>query len=295
MKKMHGIIAVTVTLFKDNGEIDYANAEKHIEQLIASGVHGLLPLGATGEFAALSMQERKEYAEFVMKLVDGRVPVMIGAVSMNTEDTIEICDHAKSINADAVMILPSPGLHPSQDEIYAYYKEISEKISIPVMLYNNPGSCGVDIEPETLAKLVKLPHMEYLKESTGDIMRLTRAIDAHEDQITTFCGCESLAFESFVMGAKGWICVFANMAPKMSVELFNLVTEKKDLESARKLYRKMLPVLRITEETGQLWQVVKYVMSKQGFGTGALRSPRLPISDDVKKAVDAVLANTQLS
>lgn len=292
MKEMQGIIAVTVTPFMDNGDIDYSAAAKHINWLIESGVHGLLPLGATGEFASLTLDERKTFAEFVMKEVAGRVPVMIGAVSQNVDVTIEVSKHAASIKADAVMILPPPGLHTSQDEIYAFYKHISENVTLPVMLYNNPGSSGVDIAQETLERIATLPNMKYLKESTGDMRRTTQALDGLEKDLIIFCGCENLAYESFVMGAKGWISVLANVAPSMAVQMFDLVTKKGDLAGARAIYRQVMPLLRLTEDTGELWQVIKYTLQCQGRGNGKLRAPRCPISVSSKAAIDALLKTT---
>lgn len=295
MKKFHGIIAVTVTPFLENGSIDYTTAEKHLNWLIESGVHGVLPLGATGEFAALSMEERKEYASFAMKTVKGRVPVMIGAVSQNIETTIEVSRHAAEIGADAVMVLPPPGLHTSQVEIYEFYKHISANVTLPVMVYNNPGSAGVDIAPETMERIATLPHMEYLKESTGDLRRMTRMLDTLAHELVIFCGCEELAYESFAMGAKGWICVLANIAPAQCVQLYEMVAQKGELANARPLYKQMLPMLRLIEETGELWQVVKYGMKHYGFGSGALRLPRQPISSATKAAADAILAATKFA
>ena len=270
MKQIHGIFAVTVTHFQENGEIDYAACAKHINWLIESGVHGLLPLGATGEFSALTLEERKAFAEFAMKEVAGRVPVIIGAVSTNVDVTLEVAKHAASIGADGVMILPPPGLHPSQDEIYAFYKHISENVALPVMIYNNPGS-------------------------TGDIMRLTRAVDELADRLVIFCGCESLAYESFVMGAKAWVCVLANVAPAQSARLYDLIVNQGKLEEARALYRQILPLLRLTEETGELWQIVKYILKQRGFGTGTLRLPRQPISEGVKAQLDELLGKTNFA
>lgn len=295
MSNMRGIIAVTVTPFKEDGKIDYESAEKHINWLLESGVHGLLPVGATGEFAALSLEERKELAEFVMKTVAGRVPVMIGVVSQTLEVTIELANHAASIGADSVMVLPAPGLHLSQEEIYQYYKSVSENVNISIMVYNNPGSAGVAIDPDTLERIATLPKMTYLKESTGDMVSVTRALDSVGDKLTVFCGCESLAYESFVMGAKGWICVGANYAPAMCVELFDRIVNKGDLVGARDIYRKLLPMLRLTEESGELWQVAKYALQKHGIGNGKLRLPRLPVSEASKKAVDGVWAANKLS
>ena len=261
--------------------------------LIESGVHGLLPVGATGEFASLSLQERKAVAEFVVKEVAGRVPVMVGAVSQNVDEVIEISQHAKEIGAKAVMVLSPPALHMSQEEIYTFYETISANVDIDVMVYNNPGSAAVDICPETMARIVKLPNMAYLKESTGDMVRMTRMVDDFGRDIITLCGCECLAFESFVMGAKGWISVLSNIAPKMCVQLYDLVTQKQDLQKARSLYKTLIPMLRHIEESGELWQVTKYALMKQGFGNGVLRSPRLPISAEAKAIVDNLMLKSK--
>lgn len=295
MQQLHGIYAVTATPFSTDGAIDYAAAEKHLHKLLDAGVHGLLPVGATGEFASLSLAERKAFAEFTVAKAAGRVPVIVGAVSQNLDITLEVAEHAAGIGAAGIMVLPSPGLHLSQEEIYAYYKRVADTVRLSVMVYNNPGSAGVDIAPETMARIAALPHMDYLKESTGDIKRLTLMVDTLADKITTFCGCEDLAFESFVMGAKGWVSVLANIAPKMAVQLYDLVVNKQDLAAARVVYRKVLPMLRLFESSGQLWQVVKYVLKSQGIGTGLCRAPRQAIAADVRAAVDKALQENPLS
>ncbi len=293
MKELKGIYAVTVTHFNADQSINYDDAKKHLDWLLDNGVHGILPVGATGEFSALSISERKEYAEFVMKTVNGRVPVCVGAVALKVTDVLELAEHAHSIGADAIMCLP-PALHLSQEEIYNFYKVLSENVKLSVMVYNNPGSAGFDVQPETLERIVKLPYMNYIKESTGEMQRLTRVVDELEGQIVAFCGCETLAMESFVMGAQGWVCVAANFAPKMTSQLFEL-THAGKLAEAREIYKKLLPFLRLLEDSGQLWQVAKYLVYKQGLGNGHLRLPRIAISDDVKASVEELLKQTQLS
>ncbi len=293
MSKLQGIYAVTVTHFNADASINFDDAKKHIEWLLASGVHGLLPVGATGEFSALTMAERKEYAEFVIKTVAGRVPVAIGCVALKVTDVLELVEHAHSIGAAGVMCLP-PALHLNQEEIYNFYKVLSENAKLPVMVYNNPGSAGFDIEHETIARIVELPMMEYIKESTGVMQRLTRVVDELDGKVVPFCGCETLAMESFVMGAQGWVCVAANFAPKMCSQLFELVKAGK-LEEARPIYKDLLPFLRLLEDTGELWQVAKYIAKQQGYCSGNLRLPRLPISDDVKASCDALLKEIKLS
>ena len=215
--------------------------------------------------------------------------IMVGAVSQTVSTIVDLAQHAKSIGAEAIMVLTPPALHLSQAEIYAFYAYIAKNVDIDVMVYNNPGSAAVDIAPETMAKIVKLPHMVYLKESTGDMIRVTRMIDELSEDIITLCGCECLAYESFVMGARGWISVLANVAPKMCVALYDLIANKRDLDTARALNRKILPLLRHIEESGELWQVIKYAVHKQGLSNGILRVPRLPISDAARQTVDAIM------
>ncbi|MBB5142989.1 dihydrodipicolinate synthase family protein [Desulfovibrio intestinalis] len=289
MNNIHGIFAVTVTHFNQDGSIDYSAISNHIQWLLKSGVHGIMPVGATGEWPALSIDERKKVAEFTMKEVNGKVPVIVGAISPNVDVSVELSKHAGSIGAAGVMILPPPGVHPSQHEIYEFYKYLSTQSPLPVMVYNNPGSCGVAVSPETLIKCAQLPNMGFLKESSGDIMRLTRSVDEVGDKLVVFCGCESLAYESFVMGAKAWVCVLANVAPAMCVKLYNLIVKEKNLDEARKVYRQMLPLLRLLEDTGELWQVVKHSLTLKGFGTGKLRLPRQPLSEGVRIELEKVL------
>jgi len=291
MDAIHGIFAVTATHFSKDGSVDYQTIHEHIQWLLKSGVHGIMPLGATGEWPSLSTEERKQVAGFVMKEVDGEVPVIVGCISPNVDVTVELAEHAGSIGAAGVMVLPPPGVHPSQREIYEFYKYISGKSPLPVMLYNNPGSSGVAVSPETLVQCAQLPKMAFLKESSGDIIRLTRAVDDVGDRLVVFCGCENLAYESFVMGAKAWVCVLANIAPALCVKLYTLLQEKK-LDEARQAYRQMLPLLRLLEETGELWQVVKHALFLKGFGTGTLRLPRQPISANVRAELEKALRQT---
>jgi 4-hydroxy-tetrahydrodipicolinate synthase len=136
--------------------------------------------------------------------------------------------------------------------------------------------------------------MDYIKESTGDIKRMTLIADLLEDHIIPFCGCENLAYESFLVGARGWISVIANVAPKMSVELFNLAVKQRDYDKAWALYRKILPMLRYLEGAGTLWQTIKYVQDKIGLSGGFCRSPRQPLEKSDKDEIDALLSRYPL-
>ena len=289
MAELHGVFVVMTTPFTEDGAINYEGARNNINWYIESGIHGLLPVGATGEFAALTLQERKDFAEFAVKTAAGRVPVCIGTVSQNVETVLELCKHAHTVGADGVMCLVPPGLHLNQEEAYEYFKLISENVSLPVMVYNNPWSSGVDLEFKTVERISQLPHMEYIKESTGDIKRLTLLKDKLEDGIIPFCGWEDMAFESFLVGAQGWVSVLANVAPTLSAQLFELVNKEKDVDAAWNIYRDVLPLLRYLEGSGKLWQVAKYAMDLQGQCGAFCRAPRLPLNDAEKAEIKAIL------
>lgn len=289
MGKLKGIFAVVITPFKENLEFDVEGAKKNIDWLLEKGVHGICLLGATGEYQSITMEEHKWYVEKILKHIDGRVPVIIGASRERTDDVIELGKNAKENGAAAIMVLPPFYCNPLQDEIYMHYKNINDGVDIPVLVYNNPDSAGVDIEYETLEKIAELPNCQYIKETTCDIKRFTPIAMNLKDKITPFCGCENLAYESFVMGAEGWICVLANIAPGMCIDLYNAIVEEKDYEKGYEVYKKALPVLTYLEGFPKYVQLLKYVMEKKGLAGGYMRKPKLDLTDDLKAMIDEEL------
>ncbi|NPV70375.1 MAG: 4-hydroxy-tetrahydrodipicolinate synthase [Firmicutes bacterium] len=289
MARLKGVYVVMVTPFKQNGEVDYAGLKSNVEWYINEGIHGVLPLGSTGEFAALEDDEKKKIAEAVMAQVNGRVPVVLGATAETTEKAIEYTRFAREIGAAGVMTLPSYYCKPNQEEMFVHFKRIAEAVDIPIIIYNNPWSSGVDMQAETVARLAKYPNLGYIKECTADIKRLREIRILTEDRMTIFCGWEDLAYESFFMGAEGWISVIANITPKLAVELFDLVAVKKDYDKGWALYKKMLPMLKQLEYSGKLQQTLKYSLDKLGHCGGAVRSPKLPLTTEDKTRIDGML------
>ncbi|HHY37438.1 MAG TPA: 4-hydroxy-tetrahydrodipicolinate synthase [Clostridia bacterium] len=294
MQELRGVYVVSVTPMKENGEVDYEGIRHNVDWWISEGVHGLMPLGSTGEFASLEEDERKKIAETVMDAAAGRVPVVVGTTAETTKKTIEYTRHAKEIGAAGVLILPSYYCKPSQEEMYVHFKRVAEAVDIPIMIYNNPWSAGVDMQAETVARLAEIKNIRYVKECTADIKRLRDIRVLTNDSVTLFCGWEDLAYESFVMGAKGWVCVVGNIAPKLSVELFDLVVEKKDYEKGWELYKKMLPMLKQLEYSGKLQQTLKYGLDRLGHRGGPVRGPKLPLSDEDKQRIDRMMKDMGL-
>lgn len=289
MEKLQGVYVVMVTPFKSNGEVDYDGIRKNVSWWVSEGVHGLIPLGSTGEFASLNDSQKIKVTETVMDTVQGRIPVIVGATAETTQKAIENARAAEKAGASAVLILPPYYYIPSQEEIYGHYRKIAEAVGIPIMIYNNPFSSKVDVKAETVAQLAKLPNIRYIKESTGDIKRITEIRLLTDDGITIFCGWEDMAYESFLMGAKGWVCVIGNIAPKISVQLFDSIVIRKDYVKGWEIYKRMLPMLRYLEYAGKTQKILKHALDTVGMCGGYSSSPKLPLEEEDKVKTEKLL------
>jgi 4-hydroxy-tetrahydrodipicolinate synthase len=294
MNELQGVYVVMITPLKASGEVNYEGIRKNIRWWISQGVHGLIPLGSTGEFASLEDTDKQRIAETVIEAVGGRVPVVVGASAETTEKATYYARHAKDIGASGVLVLPPYYYKSSQDELYIHYKRLSESVELPIMIYNNPCSSKVDIQPETIARLSKLPNLDYVKESTGDIRRIAEIRTLTNDEIAIFCGWEDLSYEAFLMGAKGWVCVLGNIAPHLCVQLFDLVVAEKDYERGWKLYQKLLPVLWFLERAGKTQVILKYALDMMGLCGGYSSSPRLPLGEKEKTKVERFIRDLGL-
>jgi 4-hydroxy-tetrahydrodipicolinate synthase len=289
MTKIRGVYVVLVTPFMADKRVDYAGLRRNAEWLVQQGVHGLIPLGSTGEFASLEDEDKRQIVDTVMVAVGGKVPVVVGTTAETTEKAIENTVSARKAGAAGALVLPPYYYTPDPDEIVEHYRRISDAVDLPIMVYNNPFSSKVDIQPETVARLARLEHVKCIKESTGDIKRITEIRTRTEDGISIFCGWEDMAYESFLAGCQGWVCVIGNILPKAAVELFDLVVEKKDYQAGWTLYKRMLPILRYLEYAGKTQKTLKYVLDGMGLAGGHSSSPKLPLDPESKTRIDALL------
>jgi 4-hydroxy-tetrahydrodipicolinate synthase len=289
MKRLRGTFVVMVTPFKKNEDLDEKGLQENIDWYIREGIHGVICNGSTSEFANLSKEERKRVMDISVDAVKGRVPVMSGTAAHSTRETIEMTAYAKEAGCQAVLLVPPYYGGPNQDEIYEYYKEVAEAVPIQIMVYNNPYTSGVDIQPKTIARIAEIENVPYVKESSADIRRIHEIIMLCGDKIDVWCGWEDLAYESLLLGCQGWVCPTANIIPKMTVQLFNLVQREKYRE-AEKLYYKMLPLL-ICLEASQLGAKTKEAMNMLGRRGGRPRKPFLPLSVDQKRDLRSILKN----
>jgi len=215
-----GVFPALVTPFRD-GQVDEDAFVRLVERQIAGGVHGLVPVGTTGETATLSHDEHRRVVELCVKTAAGRVPVVAGAGSNSTSEAIELARHAKTIGADAALIVTPYYNRPSQEGLYAHYAAINEAVQIPVLVYNVPGRTSVDISNETLARLAKLPNIVGIKDATGDMTRASiQRLTCGEDWVM-LSGDDPTALGYMAHGGHGCISVTANVAPEQCATFFN--------------------------------------------------------------------------
>ena len=293
MEKWHGVFAVMFTPFKDDESLDEKALRQHIDFLIEEGwVHGIICTGSTGEFASLSDDERKKVVDITVKQARHRVPVLVGTAANSTRHTILYSQYAEKAGAAGLMIVHPFYCRPDERELYAHYKAVAASVGIPIMIYNNPYTSGVDMKPELLARLAGVKNLEYVKESSEDIKRVGQIRRLCGDRITIFTGCDNTMFESFLMGADGWVSGSANIIPKQCVELYTLTTSG-ELDKARELYYRMLPLGDMFEMEGKFIQYLKAGSALLNRPVGKPRRPLLPPQDDdvrrLKEALELII------
>jgi len=215
-----GVFPALVTPFRD-GAVDEEAFVRLVERQIAGGVHGLVPVGTTGETATLSHDEHRRVVELCVKTAAGRLPVVAGAGSNSTAEAIELARHAKAVGADAALVVTPYYNRPSQEGLYAHFAAINEAVQLPVLVYNVPSRTSVDISNETLARLAKLPNIVGIKDATGDMTRASfQRLSCGEDWVM-LSGDDPTALGYMAHGGHGCISVTANVAPEQCANFFN--------------------------------------------------------------------------
>lgn len=287
-KTFRGVYTVMITPLDPSGAVDLKGLAAFTDWQVKEGIHGLIPLGSTGEFLSLSEEERDSVARTVIETVAGRVPVLIGTGAEDTRESIRLSVKAEAMGADGVMIIPPFYSTPTDDELVHHYKSIASAVAIPIMVYNNPATANVDLTPELVKRIAEIDGCDYIKESTLEVTRVRDIIRLAGDDMTVFGGI--LGFESFVMGAQGWVAVASNVAPGPMARIFELVANEKKFDEARELYLKWLPVIQAVG--GQAYVAgTKSLLTHMGFGAGLPRPPRLPLPPAQDAAMKKLVAD----
>ncbi|GJL84399.1 MAG: 4-hydroxy-tetrahydrodipicolinate synthase [Micavibrio sp.] len=286
-----GAITALITPFKD-GEIDWPAFENLVEWQVEQGIHGLVPTGTTGECPTLSHDEHMAIVQRCVEIVKKRVPVIAGTGSNSTREAIELTQHAKEAGADGALIVTPYYNKPTQEGLIEHYKAIHEAVDIPIVIYNIPGRCVIDMSVETMARLAELPRIVGVKDSSGDGERPVATRLACGSDFIQLSG-EDPAIGAFLgQGGHGIISVLANIVPKLSAERHE-AWEKGDIKTFEKIRDQLAPLASgLFVESSPA--PVKYAASVLGLCTDQLRRPLLPASDSARKIVDEAMAHAGL-
>lgn len=285
-----GSIPALVTPFK-NGEVDFDTLKDLIEWHIEQGTHGLAPVGTTGESPTLSHREHEAVVEAVVKTVAGRIPVIAGAGSNNTTEAIRFVEHARDVGANAALVVTPYYNKPTQRGLLAHYTALNE-CGMPIIIYNIPGRSIIDMTPETMGELSKLPTIVGVKDATGDVVRVSHQRAQCGKDFCQLSGEDASALGFNVHGGVGCISVTANVAPKLCAE-FQAATLAGDWTTALEIQDRLMPLhTAIFVEPGLAG--AKYGLSLLGKCSEDVRLPLTTLLPETKSQIEAAMRSAGL-
>ena len=278
-----GVFPAITTQMKKNGAIDLESTAKHAHALIDSGVSGLIFLGSLGENQALLPEEKRRLVETMVKAVDRRVPILSGVAESSTAEAARYISDCEKLGADGFMLMPAMLYKGDQRETLTHFRTAARATDLPIMLYNNPISYANDITPELFAELADVKNFVALKESSGDVRRITDLHNTVGDRYAIFTGVDDLALEASILGIDGWVAGSGIAFPEENQYFWEL-TRAGDWDKAREFYRWFTPLLHLDTNT-KFVQYIKLAVQECGLGSEWVRPPRLPLTGDERKRI----------
>jgi 4-hydroxy-tetrahydrodipicolinate synthase len=291
--EIQGIIPPVATPMQANEDLDLPRFRWFLDHLIAGGVHGVFVLGTNSEFYALDEDEKHELIATAVDHVRKRVPVYAGTGAETTREAIRLTKLAEREGADGVSVITPYFVAPTQQEIFDHYRRIAESTSLPVILYNNPATCGgVKIDVDTAARLSELANVAGIKDSSGDLQNTNEYVRAVPERFAVLQGRDTLIYPSLLCGARGAIPASANIAPTLCVQIFDAVHRQDHAEGLRLQQR--LNLVRLSLSLGTAPGGVKAALDLLGTPIGPSRSPVGPLPPDKLQRMRAALERSQL-
>jgi 4-hydroxy-tetrahydrodipicolinate synthase len=291
--EIHGIIPPVATPMKDNEDLDLPRLKWFLDHLIGQGVHGVFVLGTNSEFYALDEGEKQAVIATAVAHVNRRLPVFAGTGAESTREAVRLTKMAEREGADGVSVITPYFVSPSQQEIFEHYRRVAESTSLPVVLYNNPATCGgVKIDVDTVARLAEIPNVAAIKDSSGDLQNTNEYIRVVPERFAVLQGRDTIILPSLMFGAQGAIPAAANIAPALAVEIYEAF-RKGDLTAAKTAQLRLNPV-RMSLTLGTSPGGVKAGLSLLGIPLGPCRAPVGKFSADKLKAVRVLLVQAGL-
>lgn len=279
---LRGSLVALITPFR-NGKVDEKAFQSFVDWQIKQGTHGLVPVGTTGESPTLSHAEHKRVVELCVEVAKGRRPVVAGTGSNSTEEAIDLTRHAKKAGADAALIVTPYYNKPTQRGLYAHYAAVAQATKLPIIIYNIPPRCVIDMTVQTMARLAKLPNIVGVKDATNDLTRPTRTKLAIDKKFCQLSGEDGTAVAYLAQGGDGCISVTGNVAPRMLADLHE-AWQKGDVKTVQHINETLMPLHEaLFCETSPA--PVKYAASLLGLSSDEVRLPLAPASETARQRV----------
>jgi 4-hydroxy-tetrahydrodipicolinate synthase len=284
-----GSIVALATPMHDNGDIDWENLDRLVEFHIKEGTDAIVAVGTTGESATLNTKEHCAVMDRVIKTVSGRIPVIAGTGANSTSEAIELTQEAKNLGADACLLVTPYYNKPTQEGLFLHHQAIAKAVDLGQILYNVPGRTGVDMLPETIARIAEIDQVIGVKEATGDLVRAKQVIDLIGNKIAVYSGDDDTAHNLILLGGHGNISVTANVLPKMMAELCRLSLAGKS-EEAEALNIKLMAMHKVMFlESNPI--PVKWALHQMGRMTAGIRLPLTPLAEQYRNNMHSVLTS----
>jgi 4-hydroxy-tetrahydrodipicolinate synthase len=273
-----GVFAAITTPFSKKGSVDHGVLRDHVDWLVANGVRGIVALGSLGEAPTLTADEKRTILTGAHAAIASRVPLIAGISGLSTTEARGLAREAADLGCEGLMVLPPYVYRGDWRETSTHLEAIISETPLSCMLYNNPIAYGTDILPVQIHELCRHENLHAVKESSGDLRRITAIREIAGDRLAIFVGMDDVIVEGVAAGAVGWIAGLVNALPEESVQLFDLAATKGPA-AARKLYEWFLPLLRL-DTVPNFVQLIKLVQQEVDRGSAAVRAPRLELSGD---------------
>lgn len=285
--RAEGIFAACITPFKDDESIDFDRLHSHYRWMLDAGLDGLMVIGGCGEYANLTPDERKQVVTETKRLVDGEVPVVVGALAPSTREALEVGLHAAREGAAALLALPPYYIKPSFDGVVGHYRTLAAETGLPVIVYNIPGRVGWSLSVEQLLELAEIPGVVALKECERDVASISVKIADLKGKLDVLSGDDDLGFATLLSGGRGGIWASANLCPKLCVDLYTACVER-DVTTALALHDRLVHVFNgwmLPNHPGP----IKEAMGLVGRSAGAARTPLAPMTAGQREKLAAAL------
>lgn len=286
-----GVMPAITTKFNEKDELDFEMGEVNIRKQLESGVHGIILGGTLGEASTLTPAEKEELTIRTVDFVQGEVPIVMNIAEASTRDAIAAVRSAEKNGADALMALPPMRYKANSYEVMEWFNTIASSTDLEIMIYNNPIDYGIEVTLDMFEILLKRnENIKAVKDSARDISNVTRIRNRFGDRLSVLCGVDTLAMESLLMGADGWVAGLVCAFPAETVAVYELVKAGR-ISEALEIYRWFLPLLEL-DINPQLVQNIKMAEVATGIGTEYVRGPRLPLNGPERKRVEAIIADS---